>query len=55
MPKYLVKSPLKHNKKRFGPGAAVDLPEETAAPLLAAKAIEAVAEPAKDEKGVKGK
>ena len=44
--KYEVLSPIKLNKKRHEPGATLDLDEETAAPLLEAKAIKAPEKPA---------
>ena len=34
MPKYIVNSPLKWNDKRYGIGSAVDMDEDTAAPLV---------------------
>lgn len=42
MPKYKVITPLEYNQKRVEPGKTLDLDDDTAAPLLAAGAVEAV-------------
>ncbi len=38
--KYVVKTQMKHDGKRYGPGAAIALSDDQAASLLAAGAIE---------------
>jgi hypothetical protein len=40
VPKYNVNSPLKWNGKRYGIGSAVDMDEDTAAPLVEQGVIE---------------
>lgn len=44
MPGYRVKTPLEHDGARYETGAAVELTEEQAAPLLAAGAVEPLPE-----------
>lgn len=42
MPKYKVILPIEHNQKLYTPGKTLDVDEDTAAPLLATGAVEAM-------------
>lgn len=50
MPKYTVKSPLRHDGKDYAPGKPVEMPEEAAERLVADGVLEPAAKPTEKEK-----
>jgi hypothetical protein len=53
MSKYIVKTPINHDKEDYAPGDSIELDAKPAKPLLAVGAIEAA--PGKTKNGESGK